>query len=390
VLGAGVYQVPLIKKVKEMGFRVVVISINGDYPGIKIADIFVELDIRDKHAILKVAKMYEISAILTTGSDVSIPTIGYINDKLGLKGIGYKSAKKSTNKVLMKQCFLEGNIATAVFKKVKTMSELIVAAKDIGFPVMVKAIDSSGSKGVTKINSVSCAKDAFDVAIAASNKTELIVEKYLNGYEIGAQAIVVGNVVVDVLIHSDEVTPPPVSTPIGHSMPIDIDKDLLVKVKKLVVRAVNSLGIENTISNIDIMIVDGDPYIIEVGARMGATCLPENISIFVGFNAYEFLIKLSLDGKPKLPKKYAHQANASILLKSEKTGVVKSIEIDNSVFNNKNLVDFSLDINIGDSVKKFKIGPDRIGHIITTGSSKIKAIDLVHRIERSIKVGVCE
>ena len=37
ILGAGIYQVPLIKKAKEMGLHTIVVSIPGNYPGFEIA-----------------------------------------------------------------------------------------------------------------------------------------------------------------------------------------------------------------------------------------------------------------------------------------------------------------------------------------------------------------
>ena len=53
ILGAGIYQVPLIKKAKEMGHFVMVASIRGNYPGFTFADKCVYLDTTDREAICK-------------------------------------------------------------------------------------------------------------------------------------------------------------------------------------------------------------------------------------------------------------------------------------------------------------------------------------------------
>ena len=60
ILGAGVYQVPLIIKANEMGLETIVISPKGNYPGILLADIFLEIDTTDSKGILKAAKIYDI------------------------------------------------------------------------------------------------------------------------------------------------------------------------------------------------------------------------------------------------------------------------------------------------------------------------------------------
>ena len=56
ILGAGIYQVPLIKKAKEMGLETLVVSIKGNYPGIALADSFYEIDTRDYEKILEPQK----------------------------------------------------------------------------------------------------------------------------------------------------------------------------------------------------------------------------------------------------------------------------------------------------------------------------------------------
>ena len=61
ILGAGIYQVPLIKKAKEMGLETLVVSIKGNYPGIALADSFYEIDTRDYEKILETSKREKIS-----------------------------------------------------------------------------------------------------------------------------------------------------------------------------------------------------------------------------------------------------------------------------------------------------------------------------------------
>jgi biotin carboxylase len=390
IMGAGVYQVPLIKKVKEMGYRAVVVSPKGNYPGIDLADELIELDIRDKETVLERAKQIGILAVLTTGTDVAVPTIGYLVDELGLTGTGFKAAQRSMDKTLMKQCFFEHGVSTAKYYAIHSLNELKIKAKEIGYPVMVKAVDSSGSRGITKVSLEEDLPVAFAAARAVSNLQIVIVEEYLAGYEIGAQAVVINNEVVEVFLHSDETTPPPVSAPIGHAMPLILNSGLETKTKLLVKKAVKALGILNTISNVDIMIVNGEPYILEIGARMGATCLAENISIYAGFDAYEFIIHLALGTHSALPVVYVKQANAALLLKTNKTGVVKSLVIPKSTFSHPNLVDLSIDVKVGERVRAFKVGPDRMGHIIVKADTLEQSNNLVKCLASTIVIEIEE
>jgi biotin carboxylase len=388
IMGAGIYQVPLIKKAKQLGHKVIVVSPEGNYPGLKLVDEIISLDTRDHLGVLEHAARIGIDAVLTTGTDVAVPTIGYLVDKLGLAGTGFEAAQRSMDKALMKQCFAEHGVQTAPFKVVETLEELTKEAIEMGFPVMVKAVDSSGSRGITQVLIREELEVAYISAKAVSKYNKVIVEKYLNGFEMGGQAVIVENDVVEVFLHSDEVTPPPISAPIGHAMPLSLKTELYSKIKELVKKAVQGLGIKSTISNIDIMVVDNEPYILEIGARMGATCLAENISIYAGFDAYEFIIKLALGMTPVLPENFTKQPNAALLLRVEKSGKIKNIAIPESTLQHPNLIDLSLDVGIGDEVKKFKVGPDRVGQVIVKADSYEAANDLVKQLASTVVIEV--
>ncbi len=386
VLGAGVYQAPLIKAVKDCGYLAIVVSPDGKYPGLSLADVWINADTRDKETILIQAKKHKICSILTTGTDVAVPVIGYVNDHLGLPGISYDVAQLCSDKVLMKNFFRQKNINTARYAVVQNFEDLKHEADHIGYPVMVKAVDSSGSRGVVLAETPDELFVAYNSARAVSRSRNIIVEKYLKGYEIGAQAIVVGGNLAEVFLHDDLVTEPPVSVPIGHSMPLIVEQEISKDIRDLIGAVVAELRIENAICNIDLIIVDGVPFLLEIGARMGATCLPEILSIFTGIDIYQVLVQLSLGALPKLPKKYAEKANAALLLRSRRSGIVKDITVPCEVKNHESLVQLCLDVKNGDYVKEFEVGPDRIGHIVVSGESSKDAYDTAERLIDMIEI----
>ncbi len=363
ILGAGVYQVPLIEKAKEMGLETVVVSPKGKYPGIPLADILLDIDTTDGSRIVEAAREYEILGVTTTGTDVCVPSLGMVVDALGLPGTGYDAACRSMDKVLMKQAFTTHDVPTAAFDMFTDAGAAKAFAEKLGYPVMVKAPDSSGSRGITKVNSEDEFQFAWERAHEVSRSKEIIVEQFLEGVEFGAQAFVSGDKVVAVFPHGDTVTPAPYFSPIGHSMPTQLTEKQQTKTAQVIEQAVRALGLRDCVSNVDLMLVGDEPKMIEIGARMGATCLPENIAIYAGQDTYEYLIRLAMGEQPDFSVT-AKQANACLLLRSEKTGVVTSLEVPEDVLNHPDLLDFHWDVAVGDEVRKFKVGPDRIGHII--------------------------
>lgn len=383
ILGAGIYQVPLIKKAKELGNYVIVVSPKGNYPGINMADVFFECDTTDTLKILDQAKLLEIDAILTTGTDVCVPTIGKVVDKLKLKGTGYEASVRSMDKVKMKEVFEKFDIPTAKFKVFTNYPDANEFAKTTRYPIMVKATDSSGSRGITKVDNISSFKDAWERAFLVSKSKQIIIEEFLKGIEFGAQAIIHGVELVEIFIHSDTVSDAPYFTPIGHSMPAKNLSNYKKDIEDLLRKTIKAIGLKDCIANVDLMLVNGKPYIIEIGARMGATCLPENIIYYTGFDIYEHLIKLSL-GIYENVNFTLKQPTACLLLRSNVSGRLKEIKVPLNVLKHKNLIELKFDVKVGDMIKEFRTGPDRLGHIIVKSDCVESAELLVARLAERI------
>ena len=92
ILGAAASQVPLISAAKRLGYKTIVTSIPGDYPGFTYADVCCYADISKPEEVLAKAKELNIDGITTCGMDTGIRAIGRVCDELGLWGISYKTA----------------------------------------------------------------------------------------------------------------------------------------------------------------------------------------------------------------------------------------------------------------------------------------------------------
>ena len=97
ILGAGIYQVPLIRKAKEMGMRALVVSTAGNYPGFQLADQACHIDTTDAQAIVQLARDEKVDCICTTGTDAAVRALGVVCDALGLPGISENAGVLATN-----------------------------------------------------------------------------------------------------------------------------------------------------------------------------------------------------------------------------------------------------------------------------------------------------
>jgi len=387
ILGAGVYQAPLIRRARQRGIETVVLSSPGPYPGIELADHFLPVDITDTTAVVQAARDHHVAGVVTAGTDHGMPALGAVVEALDLPGPGAKAARRSRDKQLMKKAFLDGGVPCARGEAHTDAGPALAAAEILGFPVVVKPAASSGSRGVTVVADTDGFPAAWETARAVAGDGPVLVEEFLEGLEFGAQAVVHGDRVVDVILHNDTVTDVTPPTPIGHSLPADLPAGAADRTRAVVEKAVAALGLTDCIANCDLMLTDGNPRVIELGGRIGATGLPEVIARHHRWDVYGHLLSLALGDYPGLPAP-AGEPGAVLLLRSERTGRVKSLEVPADIANHPNLVDLQWDIAVGDAVRAFRVGPDRIGHLQVTGPNARAADRLAAEFQARITVEV--
>lgn len=387
ILGAGIYQVPLIKKAREMGLYTVVCSIPGNYPGFALADKACYVDTIDKYQCLEIARQEGIDAVCSCGTDVALPTLGFINDKLGLSGISEKNATLSSNKYLMKQAFVLGGVETAKFRTATSANECRKAANQIGYPCILKVIDSSGSRGIKIVEEENQIETSYQYVIEYTREKLVLVEEYLQGEEFGAQALVQGGELQFIMVHSDYIYKSQTGVPLGHCVPYHGNNDpILVNsaARQEAQKAISSLGINNAAINIDFIYTKGKAYVLEVGARCGATGLAELVSIHFGIDYYKIIINTALGKSQQLNYVPVKGSTISHLIISEKKGTLKSY---NSIQDSQ-LYEFSLDYKIGDKIRDFNNGSDRLGQIIVTGCDYDQTYEKVTQLLSNINLVV--
>lgn len=387
ILGAGIYQVPLIKTAKRLGIYSIVVSIPGNYPGFELADKIYYENTTDYDKILEIAGKEQIDGIVTAGTDVAVITIGKVCDELKLCGLSFEAAKVAANKLLMKSKYEEHGVRTAKFREIPLdAADVAERVAELSFPLIFKSVDSSGSRGIVKVDS----KADFDAAIQNVRENTrsdyYIVEEFIEGEEFGAQAFVYRGEVTFILPHGDYVFKGDTGVPIGHFAPYELESSVIEDARQQLTAAIHAMGLDNCAINADFILKDGKTYVLEIGGRSGATCLAELVSIYYGFDYYEKILRCAL-GEDTVFDCNSHAVpNASMLLMSEKDGVIEEQTDRNP--KHPDIYDIQFDHKPGDSVHKFHVGPHRIGHVITKGDTLKQAVDTLHEALKNVEIKV--
>ena len=384
VLGGGRAQVKLIETARNLGMYVIVVGIKGDYPGYRIADKYVPVDIFDKDAVLRIAQQERIDGISMVCSDFGLDTVGYVCDHMGLMGITEVAAESSSNKLETKKLLWQHGINTAKYVVYQKGTDLFSLISGLAFPVMVKAVDLQGSRGVYLCNDISGIESLCDKAISESNVDYCIIEEFIDGHEVGAQAFIHHGEILFILPHGDFVIEQDGKRiPSCHFMPLANEN--IKKIKQIVAEGISAMGYDNCAINVDLIIKDNEPYIIEMTCRAGANHLPELVSEFLGINYYELILNTAVGLPIDSIISHIHETDKTILtamLNSYESGIVKSIEIGS--------VDPSVQIdlfaNIGSRISAFSNSQDYYGQMMVKGESLDECISKINEAKKKINM----
>lgn len=319
-------------------------------------------------------------------SDLPVPTIGMVNQELGLVGVTYDTAIICSNKDKTRLALKQHGVTQPDFFVVRSIEEATDAAGKIGYPCIIKAPDSSGSRGVTKVKSASDVVAAYAEACHYSRSCEILVEQFIEGIEIGAQTFSQDGECLYCLIHNDTLCDNGFMVPNGHSYPFNqvaIDETVI---QRRIGQALNAVGLLNGPANIDLIVTNkGEVHIIEIGARVGATCLPELTSIYTGISWEELVIKNALGIKHDI-QSVKGRACAAYVLEAPQDGVLKAI---NHHYSPEEYSEYSpiveITVQVGEEVSILRKGTDRIGRVVieadTVEEAERIALELKNKIE---------
>lgn len=387
VLGAGRGQVGLIRAAKRIGARTLVASLpSTTAPGIPLADAVLHVDITDVEGIERVAREHGVDAIATSCADTGLPALGRACDALGLPGLSERAALICADKKLMKEAFAKGGVRSARYATVSDLDGLHAALQGLSMPVIIKATDLQGSKGIVIVRDERELEGGFRHVMAETARDEVIVEEFIEGVEFGAQALVHEGRILFTLLHNDDVHLAKTAVPVLHSVPIDRDEAFRARAEAEVAKAIRATGLDNCAVNVDLIARDDEVFIIELTGRVGANGLPEMVSRHFGIDYYETVAQLALGEAPVGPWDEPGERPAVVVrmvIAPELSGVVKAIDVDHDEVPEAEYLFFR---RPGDELDGFQHSGDCIGQITVAADSLGAANDLALRARQAITI----
>ena len=391
IVAGGDWQIELIKKAKSMGHYVICSNLYKNSPAFPYADASEIADVLDKETNLKIALKYKPDAVVSDQSDIAVPTVAYLNEKLGLRGIGVNKANLFTDKSLQRKFCKEHEISVPDFKLCEQPEDAFLLLEKYG-KIIIKPIDSQSSRGVYAVESKKQLLEKCQETLYWSNRRKVfLAEEYIDGDEFTVDGLIVNGNHYPLCVSIKEMYPqnPNISRMQSYSYSSDkYDYSILRKTNKFLVE---SMGLSMGLTHAEYKAHNGKYYLIEVGARGGGSNLSAKIVPFMsGIDNYEYLIKEALGEKvdENIVEKNEFSDEKYVVMRffDFREGEVKSIIGIDYLINHPMLIDYQFEIKPGDYLKPPKYGRLRPGHFIIGGIDKNKVIAEADRIIKTVRV----
>ena len=295
VIGASYLQKPLVLKAREMGFETHVFAWEDGAVCKEVADHFYPVSITEVDEICDICQRIKPQGIVSIGSDLATVTVNRVAEKLGLIGNSLECTEVTTNKFMMRERLKDSSIPCPKYWLAgKNGSDLDVKPKD--FPLIVKPVDRSGSRGVSLVRDESELVEAIQAARERSFSAQVIIEQFIEGRELSVESISWQGRHYILQFTDKETTGAPHYIEKTHHQPAELSVSQKESLVRLTRKSLDCLGVQNGASHSEFKIMEsGEMYLIEVGARMGGDCIGSDlVRLSTGYDFVRGVIEVAV------------------------------------------------------------------------------------------------
>lgn len=374
LLGGSSYLLPAIECAHKLGVYVITCDYLPDNIAHQYSDEYRNVSIVDKDAVLALAKELQVDGIMSYATDPGVVVAAYVAEQLGLPTSPYESVALLQNKGKFRAFLKENGFNVPAAKTYVKVEDAIQDVGEFRFPIIVKPVDSAGSKGVTRVDTTEELWAAAKYALQYSLTSEFIVEEFLekDGCSTDTDSFSVDGELVFCSFDDqmfDAKAPNPY-TPSAYAWPSTMPLWAQNELKSELQRLIKLLNMKSTIYNIETRVcTDGKAYIMECTPRAGGNRLSEVLRMATGQDIIMASVKaaLGMEIDPLKDPEYDGYWG-EIILHSEVDGVFKKLEVDDSIKHTVQEVD--LWVKEGDAVYSFTGANNAIGTVIIKCSNR--------------------
>ncbi len=397
-LGASISQLPAMRQARESGWRVVAVDGDSSAVGFAVADVAEAIDFTDLERVVEVGRRHAIDAVVAISSDRAVPIAAAVAERLGLPGIGIETARRMTDKAAMRLRLREHGVPQPRFAVVREVEGALRELESVGFPAVLKPVDSGGQRGVCVIATRSELAERLPQTLAYSSSNRAIVERYVDGSELNG-IVVVRRGEPRLVTLSDRLRPPGRGFGVGwiHLYPSQLGAAALAAAEAVALAAVRALGLREGIAFPQLLVTDdGDVVVVEVAARIPAGQMADLVRLGVGVDLVDIALRQAQGEEipdELVERRFARPLAIRFLTASPgllPTGRVLAVDGLDEVRIAPGVLEAGLYIQLGETISPVEVDADRRGYIIATADDPQAALTLADHAARALRVEVAQ
>lgn len=335
ILNGSHSEIPLITAGKSLEFYVVT---TGNAPGLighKFADEYQQADFSDKNQVLELADRLKIDAICSCANDFGILTASYAAEKLGLPGHdSYETTKTLHLKNQFKHFSQEKEIRTPKARIVEDEHSQILFPEELSLPLIIKPVDLTGGKGITKVESKTEFFSAIHNAFASSRLKKVVVEEFFEGTMHSMTTFIINNKVVFYFCDNEYsyLNPFLISTSAAPATDFDLVKDELIQQVEIIA---STLSLVDGIVHLQYLQCEESFQIIEITRRCSGDLYPYPVQYACNIDWGKWIIRAAIgDDCTDFPETTQQGFCGRHCVMSSQNGTLQSVKIDRTLQDN--------------------------------------------------------
>lgn len=383
VLSGSHSDVPLIEAGKRLGFRVITSGNDPALIGHRYADEYHNVDFSDRQGILDLARKLDIDAICSCANDFGAITAAYVAEKMGLPGHDpYETALTLHHKHRFKDFALSSEISTPYAASFSSPEQACEELDKLSFPLIVKPVDLTGGKGVSKVNSRAEYVTAVHHAFSSSRMNQFLVEEFIQGTYHSFSTFVLGRKIV--FCYSDNeysfLNPYLVTTSAAPAIGIEKISDQL---KEEAERIIDLLALSDGIFHIQYVQTGAKAWILEITRRCSGDFYPYPVNYATGLDWAEWIVKAESGFDcGDFPQAVQRGYFGRHCIMSRGNGVIKNIKVSPEL--QGNIIDEFAILKKGEQIDDYMV--DKLGVIFLSYGSMEEMTRKTAAINRLVSV----
>ncbi|MBM7775323.1 argininosuccinate lyase [Actinokineospora baliensis] len=266
--------------------------------------------------------------------DYYLPTVARIAQRLGLPGAAPEAVERACRKDLTREVLGRAGVPGPEFAVTGGWDEVVLAARRIGFPVVVKPVDLCAGMFVrvvtneTELGEAVRALQGFPVnARQQVRSSAVLVEELLDGPEVSVETVTANGETTVVGVTDKSIVGAPWFVESGHMFPADLTAAETALVTETAVAAIEALGLDRVVGHTEIKLTSRGPKVVEVNPRPAGNRITELVRRTTGVDLPMLHARLALGETPEVVAATTGARSAAVaFLLPPHRGVVAEID----------------------------------------------------------------